>query len=92
MPSANLKNTTVASWFNGGVRIFHIVDGPKGVPNAPPHLDEIGYYIPAGIPTNAGGTAQMNHAIVDENGIIYAQERISGGLYILKYTGPVPLD
>ena len=41
--SANLKNTTVASWFNGGVRIFHIVDGPTGVPNAPPHLEEIGY-------------------------------------------------
>ena len=28
--SANLKNTTVASWFNGGVRIFHIADGPFG--------------------------------------------------------------
>jgi hypothetical protein len=90
--SANLKNTTVASWFNGGVRIFHIVDGPAGVPNAPPHLDEIGYYIPASVPRNPGGEAQINHAIVDEHGLIYANDRITGGLYILKYTGTVPLD
>lgn len=90
--SANLKNTTVASWFNGGVRIFHIVDGPKGVPHAPPHLDEIGYYIPAAPPGNPHGTIQMNHAIVDENGLIYANDRFTGGLYILRYTGAVPLD
>lgn len=90
--SANLKNTTVASWFNGGVRIFHIVDGPKGVPNAPPHLDEIGYYIPAAPPGNPNGTIQMNHAIVDEKDLIYANDRFTGGLYILRYTGPVPLD
>jgi hypothetical protein len=90
--SANLKNTTVASWFNGGVRIFHIVDGPAGVPNAPPHLEEIAYYIPAGLPGNPSGAAQINHAIVDEHGLIYALDRFTGGLYILKYTGPVPLN
>ncbi|MBZ5698461.1 MAG: hypothetical protein LAN18_07925 [Acidobacteriia bacterium] len=90
--SAKLKNTTVASWFNGGVRIFHIAPGPAGVPDAPPHLDEIGYYMPAGLPKNPGGTAQINHAIVDEHGLIYANDRFTGGLYILKYTGTVPLD
>ena len=90
--SANLKNTTVASWFNGGVRIFHIADGPKGVPNAPPHLEEIGYYIPAAPPKNPTPTSQMNHAIVDENGLIYANDRFTGGLYILRYTGRIPLD
>ena len=90
--SANLKNTTVASWFNGGVRIFHIADGPAGVPNAPPHLEEIGYYIPAAPPRNPSRTSQMNHAIVDEHGLIYANDRFTGGLYILRYTGKVPLD
>ena len=90
--SAKLKNTTVASWFNGGVRVFHIVPGPAGVPDAPPHLEEIGYYIAAGLPKNPGGTAQINHAIVDEHGLIYANDRFTGGLYILKYTGTVPLD
>jgi hypothetical protein len=90
--SANLKNTTVASWFNGGVRIFHVTDGPAGVPAAPPHLEEIGYYIPAGLPGNPGGAAQINHALVDEKGLIYAIDRFTGGLYVLKYTGSVPLD
>jgi hypothetical protein len=93
--SANLKNTTVASWFNGGVRIFHLADGPAGVANAPPRLEEIGYYMPAPVPGATKGTtaaAQINHAIVDEHGLIYANDRSTGGLYILKYTGSVPLD
>jgi hypothetical protein len=89
---AQLKNTTVASWFNGGVRIFRAVAGPAGVPDAPSHLEEIGYYIPAAPPKNPTGTSQMNHAIVDERGLIYANDRFTGGLYILKYTGSVPLD
>ncbi|HTS48828.1 MAG TPA: hypothetical protein VMH05_12845 [Bryobacteraceae bacterium] len=89
---AQLKNTTVASWFNGGVRIFHIASGPAGVPDAPPHLEEIGYYIPAAPPRNPSGTSQMNHAIVDEHGLIYTNDRFTGGLYILRYTGSVPLD
>jgi hypothetical protein len=90
--SRRLKNTTVASWFNGGIRIFHIANGPVGVPNAPPHLEEIGQYTPAALPRNVGGAPQINHAIVDENGLIYANDRFSGGLYILRYTGQVPLD
>lgn len=90
--SANLKNTTVATWFDGGVRIYHIVDGPKGYANAPAHVEEIGYYMASRTVTNPGVWAQMNHAIVDEKGIIYVQERIRCGLYILKYTGTVPMD
>jgi hypothetical protein len=92
--SAHLKNTTVASWFNGGVRVFHVDDGPAGVPDAPPHLAEIGYYIPAPVPAPHGATqpAQINHAIVDEHGLIYANDRSTGGLYVLKYTGRVALD
>ena len=90
--SRRLKNTVVASWFNGGVRIFHIVNGPAGLPDTPPHLDEIGYYTPAPLPRNPSGSPQMNHAIVDENGLIYANDRVSGGLYIIRYTGQVPLD
>jgi hypothetical protein len=29
---------------------------------------------------------------VDENGLIYANDRLSGGLDIVRYTGPVPLQ
>jgi len=89
---AHLRNTTVASWFNGGVRIFHAVPGPTGVPDAPAHLEEIGFYIPAAPPKNPPGTSQMNHAIVGADGLIYANDRFTGGLYILKYTGSAPLD
>lgn len=89
---AKLKNTSVASWFNGGVRIFRVVPGVAGVPDAPPHIEEIGYYIPAAPLKNPAGTSQMNHAIVDENGLIYANDRFTGGLYILRYTGTIPMD
>jgi hypothetical protein len=90
--SKRLLNTTVASWFNGGVRIFRVAPGVAGVPDAPPHIEEIGFYIPAAPPKNPAGTSQMNHAIVDENGLIYANDRFTGGLYILRYTGSVPMD
>ena len=33
----------------------------------------------------------MNHAIVDEKGLIYANDRFTGGLYILDYRR-LPLD
>jgi hypothetical protein len=87
-----LENTTVSTWFNGGVRIYRAVHGPSGVTDAPPHVEEIGYYIPEAPPKNPTGTIQINHAIVDERGLIYANDRFTGGLYILRYTGTVPLD
>jgi hypothetical protein len=88
--SAHWKNTFVGSFFNGGVRIYGLRD--VGVPNAPPRIEEIGYFIPVAPAGNPAHTAQINHAIADENSLIYANDRISGGLYILKYTGPKPLD
>jgi hypothetical protein len=89
--SAKLKNTTVATFFNGGVRIFRLFD-VQGVTNAPPRIEEIGYFVPPAPPNNPTHAIEINHAIVDENGLIYAIDRLTGGLYILKYTGPEPLD
>jgi len=88
--SAQLKNTFVGSFFNGGVRIYHLLDAP--LPGAPPQIKELAYFIPAAAPGNTSGTSQINHVIVDEKGLIYAADRISGGLYILRYTGTTPLD
>lgn len=88
--SMKLKNTFVASWFNGGLRIFRLVD--TGFPHAPPRIVEIGFWDPPGPPGNPGHAIQINHAIVDEHGLIYANDRFTGGLYILKYTGSEPLD
>jgi len=62
------------------------------VTNAPPHIEEVGYFIPPAPPNNPTHAIAINHAIVDEHGLIYAVDRETGGLYILKYTGQPPLD
>ena len=88
--SARLENTVVGTFFNGGVRIYRLVDVP--LRGSPPRVEEIGWFIPAAPPRNPSGAIQINHAIVDEKGLIYANDRIAGGLYILRYTGKPPLD
>ena len=47
---------------------------------------EVGYYIPQAPEGSKLGAAQMNDVYVDENGLIYAIERFTGGLYILETT------
>ncbi len=59
---------------------------------APPQISEIGYFVPAAPPGNTSGVIQINHVIVDEKRTIYAVDRVTGGLYILKYTGKAPFD
>ncbi len=88
--SAQLKNTFVGTFFSGGVRIYRLLDSP--VPHAPPQINEIGFFVPPAPSGNPTHTIQINHAIVDEKGLIYATDRIGGGLYILRYTGPEALD
>jgi hypothetical protein len=88
--SAQLKNTFVGTFFNGGVRIYRLVD--SAMAGAPPQAKEIGYFIPAAPPGNPGGVIAINHVIVDEKGVIYADDRVNGGLYILRYTGKAQLD
>jgi hypothetical protein len=78
-----LTQTVVAALFNGGVRVYSIAD--------PAHPQQLGYFVPTTPPKNPPGTIQMNDLYVDENGLIYANDRFTGGLYILEYTGTVPL-
>jgi len=78
-----LKNTVVSAQFSGGVRIYSIKN-----PDAPKLL---GYFAPS-VPANKGGAIQMNDVFVGSDGLIYANDRFTGGLYILEYTGKVPLD
>lgn len=82
--SAILNNTVVGSFFNGGVRAYSIAD--------PSRPTEIGYIVPQAPPGNPTHTIQINDVYVDEHGLIYANDRLSGGLYVIKYTGPVPLN
>jgi hypothetical protein len=82
--SRTLTRTVVGSFFNGGIRAYSIED--------PTHPVEIGYLIAAAPPGNATHTIQINDIYVDENGLIYANDRLSGGLDIVKYIGSVPLQ
>jgi hypothetical protein len=82
--SRTLTKTVVGSYFNGGVRAYSIAD--------PSHPVEIGYLIPKAPPGNPTHTIQINDIYVDEHGLIYANDRLTGGLYIIEYTGKVPLN
>jgi len=78
-----LRNTVVSAQFAGGLRIYSIKN--------PRQPREIAYFAPK-VPGNKGGAIQMNDLIVGKNGLIYANDRFTGGLYILQYTGRTPLD
>ncbi len=92
--SRQLRNTFVGSFFNGGVRIYRLFDVP--LPGAPPRVEEIGFFVPPPPKprqsTSPIAAIQINHMIVDDKGLIYANDRNSGGLYIFEYTGSYPLD
>ena len=81
--SAKLSQTVVAALFSGGVRVYSIAD--------PQHPEEIGYFIPETPPGSTMGAIQINDVYVDDKKLIYAADRETGGLYILEYTGEVPL-
>jgi hypothetical protein len=82
--AAHLTQTVVGSFFAGGVRAYSIAD-----PHAPV---EIGYLVDAAPPGNPSHSIQINDVYVDEHGLIYANDRLSGGLDIIRYTGSVPLQ
>ena len=84
-----LKNTMVASYFGGGVRIFRLAP-VVGLGNVPPRIVEIGHYIPE--PPDGAATAESGNVLVGPDGTIYLGDRRVGGLYILRYTGQEPLD
>ena len=70
------EDLVFGAYFNASVRI-HDVSNPW----AP---REVGYFIPPPPERAPHGAAQMNDVYVDENGLIYAIERFTGGLYILE--------
>jgi hypothetical protein len=79
-----LKKTVVGSFFNGGVRAYSIEN--------PYDPKEIGFIVDAPPKGNPTHSIQINDVFVDENGLIYANDRLSGGLDIIRYTGSVPLE
>jgi hypothetical protein len=78
------ENFVVGTFFAGGMRLYDIRDTD--------HPSEIGYYVPEAPPDSPAGAVQLNDVYVDERGHFYTVDRFRGGLYILEYTGPIPLD
>jgi hypothetical protein len=66
----------VGAFFNGGVRAYDVRD--------PFHPREVGHLVPAPPPGSPAGAAQINDVFVDENRLIYAVDRYTGGLYVIE--------
>jgi len=65
-----------ATFFNGGIRVFDTTN--------PFQPQEVAYFVPQ-VPATAPANS-VNDVYVDENRIIYAADRLKGGLYILELT------
>lgn len=82
-PSWHSDRYVVTTWFGGGVRVFDLAD--------PVHPKEAAYYVPP-TPVNSPKHApQINDVFVDDRGYIYAGDRFTGGLWILKSDVIAPL-
>jgi hypothetical protein len=69
-------NLIFGCFFSGGVRAYDLSN--------PLQPREIAHFVPE-VPTGSRvSSAQINDVYVDENGIVYAGERHTGGLYILE--------
>jgi hypothetical protein len=70
------ETVIVGTFFNGGVRAFDLSD--------PFRPQEVAYHVPAAPRGSRAGAVQINDVFVDERAIIYAVDRIIGGLYVLQ--------
>ena len=80
-PGASFRSDTLvfATFFNAGVRTFDVSNPYQPV--------ETAYYVPECPAGSRYPASQINDVYVDENGLVFAAERIAGGLYILEMTG-----
>jgi hypothetical protein len=70
------EQVVVGTFFNGGVRAFDLSN--------PFRPEEVAHYVPAAPAGSRAGAAQINDVFVDERGVVYAVERLVGGLYVLE--------
>jgi hypothetical protein len=69
-------NTIFVTWFNAGLRVIDIADAARP--------KEIAYYVPEA--PQGRSSIQFNDVLVGSNGLVYATDRFTGGLYILERT------
>jgi hypothetical protein len=70
------ETIVVGSFFNGGVRAFDVSD--------PFRPKEAASCVPPAPRKSALGAIQINDVFVDERQVVYALDRISGGLYTME--------
>jgi hypothetical protein len=68
----------VGTFFNGGVRAYDVSD--------PFRPTEVAYHVPAAPRGSRAGAIQINDVFVDDRGIVFAVDRLVGGLYVLEMT------
>ena len=65
------------TYFNAGLRVVDISDAHRP--------EEVAYFVP---PSPAGQEApQTNDLFVDVDGLVYLTDRLTGGMYVVEYTG-----
>jgi hypothetical protein len=66
----------IGTFFNGGLRAYDISNAyqPK----------EIAAFVPPAPAGSPVGAVQLNDVFVDERGIVYTVDRLTGGLYTLE--------
>lgn len=75
-PAFRSDTLIFGTYFNGGVRVHDISD--------PFQPKEVAYFVPEAPKGNPSGAIQINDVYVDENEIVYAADRFTGGLYVLE--------
>lgn len=75
-PAFRSSTLVFGTYFNGGVRVHDISD--------PFRPKEVAHYVPPTPKGSTVGSANINDVYVDENEIVYAVDRFSGGLYVLE--------
>ena len=78
LPGASFRSNEIiiGTYFNAGVRAFDISN--------PYRPEEVAHFVPPKPENSRVDAAQINDVFVDENCIVYAVERIAGGIYILE--------
>lgn len=66
-----------STYFNAGMRVTDISNADRP--------EEVGYFIPPTPPDQLA--PQINDLYVDQDKLVYLTDRISGGMYVVEYTG-----
>lgn len=76
--SLRTEDTVYAGFMNAGVRVFDVSDPFRPV--------ETAHFVPPAPPGSPYSAVQINDLYVDENRVIYAIDRFTGGLYLMECT------